>query len=243
MCSRSGRRRLRLSARKAALNPIGYREPHCFQRPVSGDERTAAKSGFVLRRCCTTSRRRGKDPPGSYGLLLSGRAQAAVRVPLSRRRGSLAARSVGHGDPAGQLPERLISPRLKPGALRRFSGKTRASFGIGVAVGCNNGDCQEDWLYWGHAATVSASVGARSGAAPRGDHGGASVAQVTERENRELGRANEILRKASAYFVRRSLTPAGRDDGVPRRASREFGVESISAQLPVAPAATTPRCR
>ena len=37
-----------------------------------------------------------------------------------------------------------------------------------------------------------------------------------ERENRELKRANEILRKASAYFAHRSST-ANRSDGVVHR--------------------------
>jgi transposase len=37
-----------------------------------------------------------------------------------------------------------------------------------------------------------------------------------ERENRELKRTNDILRKASAYFARRSSTAARSDDPVQR---------------------------
>jgi transposase len=43
--------------------------------------------------------------------------------------------------------------------------------------------------------------------------------KALERENRELRQANEILRKASAYF-RRSSTARSDDDRVHRRASR-----------------------
>jgi transposase-like protein len=44
--------------------------------------------------------------------------------------------------------------------------------------------------------------------------------KLLERENRELRRANEILRKAAAYLPRRSSTAAGRDGGVHRPVSR-----------------------
>ena len=48
--------------------------------------------------------------------------------------------------------------------------------------------------------------------------------KALERENRELRRANEILRKASAYFAQAELTMV---DG--------YGVEPICAELPIAP--------
>src|SRR3954447_13370756 len=55
-----------------------------------------------------------------------------------------------------------------------------------------------------------------------GDAPGVSTAEAErmkrlEQENRELRRANEILRKASAYFARRSSTAHGSDRRVHRR--------------------------
>jgi transposase-like protein len=64
--------------------------------------------------------------------------------------------------------------------------------------------------------------------------------KALEQENRELRRANEILRKASAYFAQAELRPptemmvsfidAHRD---------EYGIEPICAQLPIARRRTT----
>src|SRR5215831_18175517 len=44
--------------------------------------------------------------------------------------------------------------------------------------------------------------------------------KALERENRELRQANEILRKASAYFARRSSTAGSSHDRLHRRAAR-----------------------
>ncbi|MET4702444.1 transposase [Constrictibacter sp. MBR-5] len=48
----------------------------------------------------------------------------------------------------------------------------------------------------------------------------AAKLEAVERENRELRQANEILRKASAYFARRSSTAQSNDDRVHRRSPR-----------------------
>ena len=47
----------------------------------------------------------------------------------------------------------------------------------------------------------------------------ATKLKALERENRELRQANEILRKASAYFARRSSTAGSGHDRVHRRSS------------------------
>jgi hypothetical protein len=65
--------------------------------------------------------------------------------------------------------------------------------------------------------------------------------KTLERENRELRQANEILRKASAYFAMAELDP-------PVQAMIAFiddhreahGVEPICKVLPIAPRPTTP---
>jgi transposase-like protein len=60
--------------------------------------------------------------------------------------------------------------------------------------------------------------------------------KALERENRELRQANEILRKASAYFAIRRSSTAGRSDGrVHRRRIEGHGVEPICDVLPIAP--------
>ena len=56
-----------------------------------------------------------------------------------------------------------------------------------------------------------------------------------ERENFELRRANEILRKASAFSRRRSSTGDRTEGGVHRRASKDVRVEPICRVLPSAP--------
>ncbi len=56
-----------------------------------------------------------------------------------------------------------------------------------------------------------------------------------KRENFELKRANEILRKASAFSRRRSSTADGNDGGVHRRPSEDVRVEPICRVLPIAP--------
>ena len=70
------------------------------------------------------------------------------------------------------------------------------------------GDCLdrlEDRLHWGDAAQVGAAGRARSGSSRRDDDGGTGPPEALERENRELRQANEILRKASAYFAQAEL--------------------------------------
>jgi len=58
-----------------------------------------------------------------------------------------------------------------------------------------------------------------------------------ERENRELQRANEILRKAAAFFAQRGGARPPREVMVAfvdaHRA--EYGVEPICAEVPIAP--------
>ena len=61
--------------------------------------------------------------------------------------------------------------------------------------------CGEDRLHGGDAARLGKAGGARAGPS------GAEQARIKalERENRELRQANEILRKASAYFAMAEL--------------------------------------
>ena len=60
--------------------------------------------------------------------------------------------------------------------------------------------------------------------------------KVLERENRELRRANEILRKASAYFAQAELDRPGQVMVAFVDAHRAtYGVEPICAVLPIAP--------
>ena len=66
-------------------------------------------------------------------------------------------------------------------------------------------DCIEDWL---HRETLRTWV--RRAETDQGIRGGMSTSdrerlKELERENRELKRANEILRKASAYFAQAEL--------------------------------------
>ena len=66
---------------------------------------------------------------------------------------------------------------------------------IAGKMGCTAGD----------AAEVGAAGRARRWRAARADDGRAERLKELERENRELRRANEILRKASAYFAQAEL--------------------------------------
>ena len=63
-------------------------------------------------------------------------------------------------------------------------------------------DCGEDWLHGGDAARLGEAGGTRSGPAGRTEQ---ARIKALERENRELRQANEILRKASAYFAMAEL--------------------------------------
>ena len=68
-------------------------------------------------------------------------------------------------------------------------------------MGCDAFDCGQNWLYSRDVAEM--------GAPPERDQGlraGLTSSDrerltVLERENRELGRTNEILRQASAFFA------------------------------------------
>jgi len=59
-------------------------------------------------------------------------------------------------------------------------------------------DCAEDRLYRPHAVEVGAAPGDRQRHARR------SI-KALERENKELRRANEILKSASAFFAQAAL--------------------------------------
>ena len=59
--------------------------------------------------------------------------------------------------------------------------------------------------------------------------------KALEREVRELRQANEILRKASAYFAQAELDRPYGSDRLHRRARAVHGVEPICKVLPIAP--------
>ncbi|WP_299794633.1 IS3 family transposase [uncultured Marivita sp.] len=74
----------------------------------------------------------------------------------------------------------------------------------------------------------------------RGDRAGittemAEKLKALERENRELKQANEILRKASAYFCPGGARPPVQDMIAFIEENRDIGVEPICKQLPIAP--------
>jgi len=62
-------------------------------------------------------------------------------------------------------------------------------------------DCGEDRLHGGDAERLGAAGGTRSRSAPGPTSEERERIKTLERENRELRQANEILRKASAYFA------------------------------------------
>ena len=64
-------------------------------------------------------------------------------------------------------------------------------------------DCGKDRLHGGNLAGLGSTGGARSGSAGRSDD--RERIRTLEREVRELRQANEILRKASAYFAQAEL--------------------------------------
>jgi len=70
-------------------------------------------------------------------------------------------------------------------------------------MGCDLLDRSEDRMHGRDAASLGTSGGARSGRAGRSDD--RERIKALERENRELRQANEILRKASAYFAQAEL--------------------------------------
>ena len=66
-------------------------------------------------------------------------------------------------------------------------------------------DCWQDRLHVRDAARLGAASRARPGGAGWSHHRGPRARPRLERENRELRQANEILRKASAYFAQAEL--------------------------------------
>ena len=73
--------------------------------------------------------------------------------------------------------------------------------------------CRQDRLHSGDAAALGTAGRERQGRA-----GGATTAErerikALERELRELRQANELLRKASAFGLRRSSTARSSDEG------------------------------
>ena len=70
-------------------------------------------------------------------------------------------------------------------------------------MGSDQLDRGEDRLYGGDAARLGPAGRARSGQAARPDD--RERIKALEREVRELRQANEILRKASAYFAQAEL--------------------------------------
>lgn len=63
-------------------------------------------------------------------------------------------------------------------------------------------DSGEDWLHGGDAAALGAAGGALWSGPTSEER---ERIRALERENRELRQANEILRKASAYFAQAEL--------------------------------------
>ena len=73
-------------------------------------------------------------------------------------------------------------------------------------------DCIEDWLHSGNVTDMGKKSGDGSGNSRRYSTSDRERLKELERENRELQRANEILRKAWLISPKRSST-AGRSDG------------------------------
>jgi hypothetical protein len=65
--------------------------------------------------------------------------------------------------------------------------------------------CLQDRVYSGDLAQVGEARGGGQRYAERIDERGAVTAEGAGRENRELRRANEILRKSSAFFAQAEL--------------------------------------
>ena len=67
-------------------------------------------------------------------------------------------------------------------------------------------DCGEDWLHGGRRCATGCARRSGTGACGRGrPRDDRERIKALERENRELRQANEILRKASAYFAQAEL--------------------------------------
>ena len=72
-------------------------------------------------------------------------------------------------------------------------------------MGSDQLGCGEDRLHGRDLARLGPASRAGSGPARRPDDGGQRPVKALERENRELRQANEILRKAPAYFAQAEL--------------------------------------
>ena len=75
-------------------------------------------------------------------------------------------------------------------------------------MGGDRFDCGEDGLHGGDAAQMGAASRARPGSTRGSDE--RERLKALERENQELRRANEILRKASAFFAQAELDRRGK---------------------------------
>ena len=95
--------------------------------------------------------------------------------------------------------------RLARGARSRGSDGSGSRAGAPVALVGDHLDCRQDRLHWADAERMGEEGGARQRTCVRPDDGDGRRLKALERENRELRQANEILRKASAYFAQAEL--------------------------------------
>jgi transposase-like protein len=128
-----------------------------------------------------------------------------------------------------------FSPEVRERAVRlvleteaQHPSRWQAVMSIAAKIGCTPQTLNE----WVKKAEVDS--GRRAGIPTEM----AEKMKALERENRELRQANEILRKASAYFAMAELA-AGRSDGRPpvidAHRGDAHGVEPICDVLPIAP--------
>ena len=96
-------------------------------------------------------------------------------------------------------------------------------------------DRRQDRLRARDSAPLGSPGRARSGPARRPDHGRARAIRALEREVRELRQANEILRKASAYFAMAELDRRRSMIAFIDEHRAVYGVEPICRVLPIAP--------
>ena len=95
-----------------------------------------------------------------------------------------------------------FSPEVRERAVRMV---LRAPRRARLAVGGDRVDRGQDRLHGGDAAQLGAPGRARPGQAAGPTTDERERIKALERENRELRQANEILRKASAYFAQAEL--------------------------------------
>ncbi len=98
------------------------------------------------------------------------------------------------------------SRSFRPRCVSAPSDGVRARARAHLAVGGDHLDCRQDRLHGADAAYLGAAGRARPGpASPVLTTDERERMKALERENRELRQANEILRKASAYFAQAEL--------------------------------------